>query len=221
MRQLPALITIAILMLATTSCRDDHDGPTYAIFQNIVTFAGNSETTANFEYQESDDSPMVFLGVKGNLTDERVKKGTRLLLTYSLPEGFDYGQNCNDVILRGIQTIYTDTVTPLPSPDAIAFNAPIGLKTMTRSGSYINFTATMPQIAGRDYSLAADEATVGSSTVSMYLTTTVKEDKPTYNSIQTGSIDISPVWNLPTTRAIEINVNNTYNPNYTKFTFSK
>lgn len=203
------------------SCSDSSDDQTITIYQNIVTFAGNGPVTANFSYQKINDSPTVTLGVRGSLNDERVSEGTRLLMTYSLPDDAIYGEDCFDVRLRGLQTIYTDTVAPLPYSEIETLIKPIHLLTIYRTGEYINFTALMPELSGRRYILRADKETLSDDTVRTYLTTTVDEDKPSFNSTQTGSVDISPLWQLPEIKAVAIEVDNSNNPNRKKFTFVK
>lgn len=219
MRKTLTLICLPLLTLA--SCQDTPDGPTLAIYSDIVTFTGNSSQGATFEYRQIDDSPTVTLAIDRATVDEsKTAPGTRLLMTYSLPEGTSYGTDCNNVQLRSLQLIYTDTVRTVPSP-TIADMQKIGLLTLYRSGHYLNFTAFMPAVKARKYFMVADKATLNSDTVELYLSTFVKDNVPSYNSTQTGSVDISPVWNLPTVKAIKVNVDNSHNPNFKKFTFIK
>lgn len=204
--------------IATTSCSDSHDGPTIAIYSDIVTFMGNQGEGSLYEFQQLDDSPVVQLGIAGKLDEEKVAPGTRLLMTYSLPDGANYGQSCYNVQLRGLSTVYTDTVSlssPLPSP------APIYLSTIFRSGHYINFTTSMPQIPGRKYRLIADPSSLATDTARLILTTEVPEETPSYKSTQTASASIEPVWSLPGIKAVTVTVNNTNNSYKTKFTFKK
>lgn len=216
---LPAAITLSAL--AASSCTDSTDGPTIAIYSNIVTFAGNQGEGSLYQYQQLDDSPVVELGIAGKLDEEKVAPGTRLLMTYSLPDGARYGESCYNVQLRGLQTVYTDTVSvsspqqPLPSP------APIYLTTLYRSGHYLNFTTSMPQIAGRKYRFVADHNSLTTDTARLILTTEVPEETPAYKSTQTGSASIEPVWTLPGIKAVTVTVNNTNNSYKTKFIFPK
>lgn len=214
-------LTLLCLTPLLAACSDSADGPSIAIYRNIVTFAGNGPVTANFTFREIDDSPLVTLGVRGSLNDERIPAGTRLLMTYSLPDDKTYGEDCFDVRLRGLQTIYTDTIAPLPYSEIEQLKKPVRLTTIYRTGEFINLTASMPELSGRKYFLRADEATLDADTVRVYLSTSVPEEKPSYNSTQTVSVDISPIWDIPTLRAISVEVENSNNPNRTKFIFPK
>lgn len=214
-------LSAALTMALLSSCKDSHDGPTIDVYQNIVTFTANSGASAIFEYQELNDSPVIRLGIRGNIDTEKYPAGTRMLMTYSLPDGIDYGENCNEVQLRGLQTVYSGKVTPLPYPGIQPLIKPVRLITIYRTGHYINFTANMPALDKRTYSLYADESTVGSPDVRLYLTTAVDAESPTYNATQTGSIDISDVWNATSTRSVTVTVDNSENPYRTEFTFSK
>lgn len=213
-------ITATTLALVASSC-SDNDEPSLSVFQNIVTYMGNSSDGARFEFQEADDSPIVSLGVKARVKEDKVKPGERLLMLYSLPSGFSYGQNCSEVKLLGLQSVYTDTITPLPHSDAITKKNPIYISTIYRSGHYLNITAKMPATANRTYSLVADDSTLDDGDVHAYLTSDSDDDKPTFNETQTASIDISPVWSMPQTKSLTVHFNNTNNKYLTSVTFTK
>lgn len=215
------LMSAAVILTLLASCKDSHDGPTIDIYQNIVTFTANSGNTAVFEYQELNDSPVIRLGIKGNIDTEKYPAGTRMLMTYSLPEGISYGENCQEVQLRGLQTVYSGSVTPLPYPQIQPLVKPIRLITIFRTGHHINFTTNMPELAKRKYDIYADISTIGSPDVKLYLTTSTEDETPTFNSTQTGSVDISEVWNASTTRSVIVCIDNSENPYRTEFTFSK
>lgn len=215
------ILAAAALLALLSSCKDSHDGPTVDIYQNLVTFTGNSGGSAMFEYQELNDSPIVRLGIRGNIDAEKYPAGTRMLMTYSLPAGTGYGDNCNEVELRGLSTVYSGQVTALPYSQIEPLIKPVALITIYRTGHYINFTTSMPKLEKRSYSIYADRSTVGSPEVKLYLTTATVDETPTFDSTQTGSIDISEVWDAATTRSVIISVDNSENPYRKEFTFSK
>ncbi|MCM1400462.1 MAG: hypothetical protein NC189_00445 [Bacteroides sp.] len=208
------------VLLASGACSDSSsDGPTLSLYTNIVTFKCNDTGKAVFEFQEINDSPVVRLETIGMVNESQAPPGTRLLMAYSLPEGVAYGTDCTDIQVRALQTIFTDTVSALPSP--IAKPAPIYLITLYRTGNYLNFTASMPHLPSRKYFITAEQESLDTDTAQLYLSTRVPEEKPTFNSTQTGSVDISPVWNLPGVKAVKVHVNNTNNVYRTSFIFPK
>lgn len=215
---LPLYILPLLAMLA--SCSDSSDDPAVAVYQNIVTFMGNGPTAAYFGYREYGDSPEVTLGVPGTLDTKKVAVGTRLLMTYSLPSDVKYGDNCSDVTLHSLQQIYTDTVTTVSHQQAMEANAPIYLSTLYRSGPYINIYASMPILPSRRYFIVADESTIQSDTIRLYLSTSVPEQKPTYNSTQVASIYLGPLWTESTGKTFSLAVNNTNNVYRRLFCFS-
>lgn len=202
------------------ACQDSHDGPTLAIYSNVVTFETNTPSGARFTYRAVDDSPEVTLGTSGKLDEAKVAPGTRLLMTYSLPSDASYGEDCLEVQLRGLQFIYTDTVRPVPSP-TLSDMMPVKLLTLYRTGHYLNFTAMMPAVDHRKYFMVADQATLSRDTVEVYMSTRVADDQPVFDAMQTGSIDISPVWDIPTLSVLRVNVRNANNPERSRFTFIK
>lgn len=220
MKKLLLLSGLIFWVMLQSGCSDSADGPTVSVFSNIVTFVGNEKGKVVFEYQEIDDSPIVRLGASGQIDVKKVPVGSRLLMTYSLPDGVKYGDDCGDVALRGLQTIYTDTVSALPSPTACDVEK-IFLITLYRTGHYLNFTANMPALPSRKYTLRADGSTLDMDTVRLYLSTYVPEESPAYNTKQVGSVDISPVWDKPTVKAVTVHVDNSNNPYNKQFTFIK
>lgn len=215
------ILSVSLIALMVTACSDSDSSASLAIYQNIVTFAGNSPTSAIFEYQEIDDSPIVRLAVTGSVNAEKVPAGTRLLMTYSLPDDINYGDDCPDVTLRGLQTIYTDTLSIVTHGQALEANAPIHLTTLYRTGPYINLYCSMPALPSRKYHLVADESTLRNDTIQMFLTTSVPEEKPAYNSTQVASIYLGETWTEASDITITVNVNNTNNIYRRHFTFHK
>ena len=222
MRIAPYFTSVIIIASTLASCSDSSDEPGVSMFQNIVTFTGNGATAAYFEYQEYEDSPAVTLAVRGPLNEKKVALGTRLLMTYSLPADVKYGEDCSDVTLRGLQTIYTDTATTVDHATALAAQAPIYVTTLYRSGPYINLYCYMPSLPSRKYFIVADESSIGADTVKMYLSTRVPEESPTYNSTQVASIHLGELWTKsPTGQIFSLEVNNTNNVYRRRFNFTK
>lgn len=211
----------ALLLWGATACDSDQEPRSITIYQNVVTFEGNCGATALFTFQDNGDSPTVSLTLRGNVDTTRVSAGQRLLMTYSLPSDVAYGTSCDRVTLRGLQTIYTDTVDVVPAAEAAAAAEPIYVKTLYRTGNYINLYASMPALEGRTYYMVADDESLATDTARLYLSTTVTADRPTYNATQVASIDIGPVWQRPGIRAVRVNVNNSNNPYRRQFVFAK
>ena len=63
-----ATAAVAIAAVTAASCSDSGDNrPADQLCENIVTFTGNSDGQAWFEYQTLDDSPVITLSVRGSL----------------------------------------------------------------------------------------------------------------------------------------------------------
>lgn len=218
----PLLCLLAVWLL--TSCRDEPDRPDQGVatYQNIATFVGNNDRGLSMlQYREINDSPLVTLTLQGTIDQNQAPTGTRMLVTYTLPEGVAYGTS-TAIEASSLNVIYNGTVktdaTTLPD-----MNTSEGIYVMTlyRSGEYINLMAQLPACSGkRKFSLVADPATLGSDIPTLYLTTSADNEQG-FNRKTVASFNMTPVWNLATCRGVKLLVNNTNNSYQCEFTFLK
>lgn len=219
-RLLTPVLFLMIMAVALPSCLDKEDENT-TIYQNIVTFVRNGgDNRVYFEYQQVDDSPTVSLFTTGSIDESVVPAGSRLLMRYTLSDGMKYGES-GQVSVLGLQQVTKSTITQAPTEEAKAANASIYLVTFYRSGKYLNLVASLPLVEDREFLLVADESTVGTTNPVLYLTTTTASTNPGANTQYVASIDIENFWSAPTTEKLTVHINNTANPTYTKFDFTK
>lgn len=208
----PLLCVLAMCLLS--GCRDEPDRPEdgVAIYQNIATYAGDDNGGhSQLQYQEVNDSPIVTLTLQGRLDQEQVKPGTRLLVTYTLPAGTAYGTSTS-IEAKSLNVIYNGEVktdgTALPS---LEDTEGIYVMTLYRSGKYLNLMAQLPATSGkRVFELVADAATLGDEIPQLYLTTKA-ENEQGFNRKTVASLNLGPVWDLPTCKGVEVHVKNTNN----------
>lgn len=211
----------AILSLAiSTGCKEEPEGESVSIYQNIVTFRGNQGRFMTFDYQEIDDSPLVNLKCEGNIDQNSVPIGTRIILTYSpaLNQRYDEG---GLMTLRGIDRAHNALLTTVSSEEAQQMPEPIYVTTLYRSGPYINLTCKLPVCSKRKFTLKADESTITSGSPQLYISTETPEGPDSYNKDYYVSSDISALWKMPGTKSIIIHVNNSNNIYQKSFEFKK
>lgn len=213
-------LTLSLAATAVVTSCDDNDGESYEIYQNIVTFEGNNGRNMEFSYQEIDDSPVITLTAAGNLDHKTVPPGSRLLLTYYLPEGMTYGRS-GTVNARALERVRTATAEILPTDEAAERNAPIYVYTMYRSGHYINLYCSMTDDAKRVFTLSADESTIGTDTPHLYVSSVTATDPVAHERNYMVSMDMATVWNDPSVKVVKVHINNTNNIYNTTFTFNK
>ncbi len=217
-------ILLTLLLLAAgasllTGCGDsDGDGPAEQLLEQIVTFTGNEGTDAGFEYQAVDDSPLIRLSVSGNLNEEEVKPGTRLLMRYRLPAGTPPDSD-GKVSLIGLQRILTDTVAPLAGEPA---QEPLYLLTIQRSGEYLNVQSQMPTGRQRSLEVSASPLPGADGLTDLYISPRYGEDGADgYLTVTWASLWIGPVWRDNACSGVRVHVANSNNIYRTEFIFKK
>jgi len=211
-RATPLLCLLTVWLLS--ACRDEPEDPDggIAMYQNIATYVGdNNSGRSMLEYREINDSPIVTLTLQGRLNQEQVPIGTRLLVTYTLPEWTAYGTSTG-IEARSLNVIYNGTVktdaTALPSMEE---SEGIYVMTFYRSGEYLNLMAQLPASSGkREFDLVADATTLNDEIPQLYLTTHA-ENEEGYNRKTIASLNMGAVWNMPSCKGVEVHLKNTNN----------
>lgn len=213
-----AALALATVAAAAWSCRDSDDkGPADQLCENVVTFTGNGDGQAWFEYQTLDDSPVIKLSVRGSLDIEKVGIGTRLLMRYALPPGVNPAEG--GLIERySLQRVLADTVTL--ADKAPADPGQLYLTTIQRSGEYLDIRAQMPYASGRSISLIADTLhTAADGITEAYITAVNPSADSAYMAAATASIWLGPLWRRPGLKGVRVHINNINNPYRDSFTF--
>lgn len=211
-----AALTVAVGLMA---CNDDDNMPASQLCETIVTFTGNNNGYANFEYRELDDSPLIYLNIPGAVDEKSVPTGTRLLLRYRLAPGIDPTTSNNDISVVSLQRILCDTVKPIT--DAPARLGEIYLNTLHRSGEYLDMQCQMPQTAGQKVEITALSAPDENGIIDLYINAITSDDSNTYSSTTWASMWIGPVWREQNVSGLRVHINNSNNIYRNIFTFTK
>lgn len=218
MKTLLKLILLPVALLIA-GCSDEPEGTSKQLCESIVSFVGNEEGMVVFEYQEVDDSPMITLKAQGKLEDKRVKKGTRLLLRYTMPTGVDPSVG-GEIGFVGLKLPLADTVsTVTEAPETLGA---ISLTTIERTGEHINLTAQMPNVKEREITIVtAEEPLAADGIADLYIASRVEEESTTYETHTVASLWIGPVWSREEVKGVRVHINNSNNPYRNEFTFLK
>ena len=213
------LILFSMLLLLMTGCKDGNDEPSMQLCESIVSFAGNHSGVVRFQYQEVDDSPMITLTARGQLTDSRVKEGTRLLLRYTMPSGVDPSRG-GEVGFVGLNLTLADTVSTVSTiPTELGA---INLTTIGRTGQHLNLTAQMLNVKNREITIVTPNTPLPSDGIAdLYVSGRVEESLTAYETPTVASLWIGPVWIRPEVKGVRIHINNSNNPYKQEFTFLK
>lgn len=202
-RYTPAILLL--LLLTSVSCRDT-DGPAshHAVLTDIVTVAATDDP-ATFSFNPYDDSPLVVLTAPG-VSLEQTVRGRRVLMRYMPESGEAY--TSGPVKIKSLQAINTGGVQAA-SLDTLRWDvSPVYLKSMWRSGNYLNLHLKLEWSADpRLFHLAVDVNTLNSERPQLYLVHNLLGAPASYQQEVYSSYDISGVWNLATCRGVDIHIN--------------
>ncbi|MDE7411308.1 MAG: hypothetical protein K2M94_04635 [Paramuribaculum sp.] len=214
-------ITIALLLsLFITSCSDEPAEGSVQYYQDIVTFKENANGYVIMTYRNIDDSPLVTLRAEGTLNTKEVARGSRLVCTYTLPQGAVYGSDAT----INVQSLSLAMTAPLEEADLADIpytDNGIYVITLYRSGEYINLSCRQEVNKTRRFHITLDTATSGLPVPTVYLTTSTEEPVTAADGQYMASFDLTALWSRTGVEGVKIVVNNTNNKYLKEFTFTK
>lgn len=216
MNRILPLLTLALAMLALTSCAEQgYDGPVEKHLYDIVTYTGTPDGGgATFEFRQVDDSPLVTLTSTVRFADE-IEPGTRMAICYIPQSGLPYQSGPIDLVgasrinQGAVHTEWADDYDLWDRDSVYVYSA-------WRSGSYINFDIRLPFSAEpRVLCLAADPATLSDPVPDLYLVHVMATDASQYLRRHYASYSIAPVWEMEHVRGVKVHMANTNLPLHT------
>lgn len=209
------------LSLMSWGCSDDNGGMSTERYMNFATFEGNEGSTSRYTLQIINDSPLITLTYGSTLDESQVKKGERVMLIYSLPEGMtvnDSGRltrlSVGKVVNSSLEVGSFDGESP--RSDAV------GVQALYRTGRYVNLQAQLPYYSEScKIGLKVDEAEAEAPIPTAYLIYERQADTPTFDRTTYASIDMGQFWMRETLKGIKIVVENSLDPSKREFLFLK
>lgn len=219
--RLAALLALALVMAA---CGDGYDPSldTLGDFRlDVVTCKGMSGGTVAFEYFGRGDSAAVQLQSSLTALPQGVRAGDRVLLRYSFrqPQHDGAGSEPRPISTYRCTRIVTDTVRLAASPDAQRHRS-IKLRSLWRTGPYINLRCEVEHASLHRLALLADRATLGADTVVCHLVHDLAgTDTAYYWRDCYGSFFASNITGCPTCRVLRVAVNDDVKPTVKYYDF--
>lgn len=147
---------------------------------------------------------------------QTLAKGQRMVIVYTNKEQNQPGNYPSGPLnVMSYVLVPTTEVKVVSHEEAVANDAEMclfyenGKVSMYRTGYYINLDIYMPNYSGREFTLYADEETVGTEMPELYLSTEAKGEGQGYVSKTLVSLNITDVWRDPTVMGVKLHVNNT------------
>lgn len=219
--RLAALLALALVMAA---CGDGYDPSldTLGDFRlDVVTCKGMSGGTVAFEYLGRGDSAAVQLQSSLTALPQGVRAGDRVLLRYSFrqPQHDGAGSEPRPISTYRCTRIVTDTVRLAASPDAQRHRS-IKLRSLWRTGPYINLRCEVEHASLHRLALLADRSTLGADTVVCHLVHDLAgTDTAYYWRDCYGSFFASNITGRPTCRVLRVAVNDEVKPTVKYYDF--
>ena len=210
------------LALGAAACGDGYDPSldTLGDFRlDVVTCKGLDGGTVAFEYLGRGDSAAVQLQSSLTALPQGVRPGDRMLLRYSFrqPQGRD--GDPRPISTYRCTRIVTDTVRLAAGPDARRHRS-IKLRSLWRTGPYINLRCEVEHASLHRLALLADRATLGADTVVCNLVHELTgTDTAYYWRDCYGSFFASNVTGRPSCRVLRVAVNDEVKPSVKFYDF--
>lgn len=219
MKFIKSLLIATGLMALTTACNDSDDNGGYIGQQlnSLVTYdmtvsSSEGDVTKDIAYftfytDDNTTTPISYTAT-GMTRKIEAKPGSRMIISYYLAGGQSMGQS-GPITLVTYRTVPGGAVEVKPTAEAQKANAPIPVSNINRTGNYINLFARMMNNPDRTFTMIADESTVGTETVDMYVTTATPASGDTgVVGEQVASFDMTEIWRNPSTKKVLVHVNN-------------
>lgn len=204
-----AIIISVIAGIFTTSCNSETDsGDIPGVCYDFATFVSTSDEGTVFTLRKNGDSPLITLTAAVKVDISQLKPDTRVLIKY-LPSGGQAPYESGPITLYGLGLIFTGDVDSEPLATIESWKSDvINLKTMTRSGEYLDIEALGDYSSkATKFCLVADEATLNDEYPQLYLVFE-GDNGLGYPHQLYASFTLSNVWELPTCKGVTINYHN-------------
>ena len=221
MNQLKHLsILMAALLIVLVSCdkQEDIDRAYTDYRYDIVTYLGQNDMGALFEYIGHGDSASVMLQSHVSLSD--VKTHQRVLLRYDFLDKSTSGNR--DIDVYGCSRIISDSLRmTMVSPDSIPRHE-VKLRSMWRTGEFINLHCQAEYTnANRSFMLVADGNTLANDTVECYLMHDLRGELGTFWRDCYASFNVGAMWHRDSFHCLRIYVNDVTFPSTKYYDFIK
>ncbi len=215
-------ILLAAVLIALTSCNKQEDiDRAYTDYRyDIVTYLGQNERGAMFEYLGHGDSASVMLQ-SSVAVDKEIKTHQRVLLRYDFADKNTGNANRN-IDVFGCNAIFSDSLRmTTASPDSLPRHE-IKLRSLWRTGEFINLHCQVEYTdKARTMMLVADGATLANDTVDCYLVHDLRGETGTFWRDCYASFNVGALWKRDTFKCLRVFLNDKTYPEIGQYDFNK
>lgn len=218
LRHLPILLLAAIMALASCEKQEDLSRAYTDYRYDIVTYLGQNDRGAVFEYLGHGDSASIKLQSTVGVKD--VKTHHRVLLRYDFAD--NRAGTERDITVYGCSAIFSDSLRRTPtSPDSLPQH-PIKLRSLWRTGEFINLHCQLEYTGQtRTMMLVADESTLDQDTVECYLVHDLRGQQASFWRDCYASFNVGVLWKRDSFKCLRVHLNDKTYPETGYYDFKK
>ena len=213
-------IVLLTLLLCTASCdkQDDIDRAYTDYRYDIVTYLGQNDHGAVFEYVGHGDSASVLLQSTVSVSDVKVHE--RVLLRYDFADKVT--TSSRNITVYGCNGIISDSLRQTTlSPDSLPRHE-LKLRSLWRTGEFINLHCQVEYTGKpRSFMLVADANTLFDDTVHCYVMHDLRGERATFWRDCYASFNVGALWKRNTFHCLRIHLNDVTYPDIEYYDFYK
>jgi hypothetical protein len=215
---LPILLLLALLAVTSCDKQEDIDRSYTDYRYDIVTYLGENDKGAVFEYLGHGDSAAVRL--QSRVTVDEVKAHQRVLLRYDFAD--KVAAASRDIDVFGVSRIISDSLRMTnAAPDSLPQHQ-VKLRSLWRTGEFINLHCQVEYTnQSRTFMLVADGKTLANDTVHCYLTHDLRGYQGTFWRDCYASFNVGALWKKETFRCLRVHLNDVTFPDTEYYDFTK
>ncbi len=214
-------LTILLALIAFIACdkQEDVDRAYTDYRYDIVTYLGQNDRGALFEYLGHGDSAAIKLQSHVNVKD--VKPWQRVLLRYDFADQAA-GADSRDIDVFGCNAIFSDSLRQsMAAPDSLPCHE-VKLRSLWRTGEFINLHCQVEYTGkARTLMLVADGNDLDADTVDCYLVHDLRGEPATFWRDCYASFNVGALWKKATFRCLRVHLNDVTFPDTEYYDFNK
>ena len=218
LHHLPIVLLTVLLALASCDKQEDIDRAYTDYRYDIVTYMGQNDRGAVFEYLGHGDSAAIRLQSAVSVSD--VKTHERVLLRYDFADKTT--GNERDINVYGCNGIISDSLRQSQAaPDSLPQHE-VKLRSLWRTGEFINLHCQVEYTSkARTFMLVADASTLANDTVHCYLVHDLRGERGTFWRDCYASFNVGALWKKETFRCLRVHLNDVTFPDTEYYDFTK
>ena len=212
------ILLLALLALASCDKQEDIDRAYTDYRYDIVTYLGQNDRGAVFEYLGHGDSAAVSL--QSQVTIKDVKTHQRVLLRYDFAD--NRAGNSRDINVYGCGAIISDSLRKTEvAPDSLPQHE-VKLRSLWRTGEFINLHCQVEYTGKtRTMMLVADATTLTNDTVHCFLVHDLRGERGTFWRDCYASFNVGALWKKDTFHCLRVHLNDVTFPDTEFYDFIK